>query len=78
MSSAEQEVLVAIYELGGGQAPPISFDKLAERMATTITAVKTIALLLQNRKLAMVTFGGVQLTATGLDQAKYEREIYSD
>jgi hypothetical protein len=78
MSFAEQEILSAIYELGGGDATLISYDELAVRLATTITAVKTIAYLLQNRRLAIVTLGGVQLTPIGLEQAKHEREVYTD
>ena len=78
MSFPEQEVLAALYDLGGGQAVFLSYDKVAARLSTTITAVKNIAPLLQNRSLAIVTFGGVQLTTAGLEQAKNEREIYSD
>ena len=78
MSFAEKEMLSAIYDLGLGRAVLVPFDKVAAHLGTTITAVRTISMLLQNRNLAMVTFGGVQLTPAGLNQAKDEHEVYTD
>jgi hypothetical protein len=78
MSFAEQEVLTAVYDLAGGRAVLIPYDKVAARLGTTITAVKTISILLQSHKLAIVTFGGVQLTSAGLEQANNDSAVYSD
>jgi hypothetical protein len=78
MTVAEQEVLSAVYELADGRPVLVSYDKIADRLGTTLTAVKSFSLLLKNRNFAIVTFEGVQLTPTGLEQAKNEREVFTD
>ena len=72
MTNEERAVLQAIFDLCDGRPALVSYDEIAVRLATTLTAVKTLSALLRSRGLAVVTFGGIQLTSIGLDQARMQ------
>ena len=72
MSNEERELLRAIFDLSNGQYVLVPFDEVAIRLGTSVTATRMLSSLLGSRKLALVTFGGIQLTGTGLEQARLE------
>jgi len=72
MSNEEREVVRAVFDLSGGHAALVPYDEVAIRLGTTITAVKTLSALLRTRNIAVITFGGIQLTPAGLEQARLQ------
>jgi Mn-dependent DtxR family transcriptional regulator len=72
VTNEELELLRAIFDLSSGKGVLVPFDEIAIRLEASVTVTRMLAALLGSRKLAIVTFGGVQLTAAGLEQAKLQ------
>jgi hypothetical protein len=72
MTDEERELLGAVFDLSNGQSVLIPFGDVAIRLETSVTAVRTLSALLRSRNLALVTFGGIQLTGAGVEQAKLQ------
>jgi hypothetical protein len=69
MSQDEVIVLRAAYELGKGEPRLIEYKSLAAQTNFGEAVVRGIAGRLQAERLCLATFGGLQLTATGLKAA---------
>ncbi len=72
MTDEERELLRAVFELSNGERVLVPFDDIAVRLGTSVTTTRTLSALLRSRNVAVVTFGGVQLTVAGLNQARLE------
>jgi hypothetical protein len=69
MSQDEENILRAAYEIGNGQPRIIEYRTLAVRTNLAETVVRSIAGQLQQQRLCMATFGGLQLTSAGMNLA---------
>lgn len=69
MTNDEATVLRAAHELCNGEPRVIEYKALANRTRLTEAQVRAIAGQLQQQRLCMATFGGLQLTAAGLNAA---------
>ena len=73
MTNEEWDVVRTVFDVSGGRQTVVPYDEIAVRLGTTITTVRTLAALLRVRNLAVVTFGGIQLTPSGLAEARLQQ-----
>jgi hypothetical protein len=69
MSHDAELVLRAAFTLGNGEPRVVEYRTLASATTLAEGVVKVVAAQLQQQRLCMATFGGLQLTAAGIQAA---------